>query len=184
VYFKKYCILAPLLLASDLSSFICSSHRVHWNANNLSVIVKMTFGYNAQHHLSQSEEKLLCVQMYYWLHTHGMLDITCYPAFIGASDIISSVNMLIPRNSYLFKTACRLWWTQARNPAVATILTWWGFRYCLRANGSQPLWGWAIASRSWSRMCLSAAGTGALRHSLQSIRYTSMSCKSVPFKVM
>jgi len=28
--------------------------------------------------------------VYHWLHTHAMVDVTCFPAFVRPSDVISS----------------------------------------------------------------------------------------------
>ena len=29
--------------------------------------------------------------VYHWLRAHAMVDVTCFPAFVGPSDIISSI---------------------------------------------------------------------------------------------
>ena len=34
--------------------------------------------------------------VYRWLHAHAMFDCTCFPAFVGVSDVISSVLLISP----------------------------------------------------------------------------------------
>jgi len=41
-----------------------------------------------QHHLGQSKGSIF---MYLWLWAHARFDVTCFPAFVRAPDVISSV---------------------------------------------------------------------------------------------
>ena len=34
--------------------------------------------------------------VYSWLHAHAMFDVTCFPTFVGVSNIISSVLLTCP----------------------------------------------------------------------------------------
>jgi len=34
--------------------------------------------------------------VYRWLHAHAMFDVTCFPTFVGVSDVISSILLIRP----------------------------------------------------------------------------------------
>jgi len=40
---------------------------------------------------NQKTESCFC----HWLHAHAVVDVTCFPAFVGASDVISSVLLIL-----------------------------------------------------------------------------------------
>ena len=52
---------------------------------------RVTACFYAQCHLWKSEEWII---MYCWLRAHAKFDIACFPAFVGATDLISSLKLI------------------------------------------------------------------------------------------